>query len=385
MPLPHRTFFSLPPPPVLWFLEGKGDTSHTHTKDHRQSPVAPPNTISRALAHVFSAWRTTGAATATLLPSAALFSQRRPSTAPASFLDTMPAKRKADAVDLDGPVGPAAKRAKPAAKKAAPVHPFFAKGGAASPPPKPSSEGIGGSGDAVDGLWGLMADGNGWKEGLVGEAQKPYFRALAEFLRKEVKAGKEVFPQERDIFSAFNTTPLKDVKVVIIGQDPYHDNNQAHGLCFSVLPGIKTPPSLRNMYTELEQDIEGFKTPSHGYLLSWAQQGVLMINATLTVEAHKANSHEKSGWQTFTDAAIKHIADNTQEVVFLLWGGFAKKKKKLIGTKNKHVVLEAAHPSPLSVTKWRGCKVFSKTNDELKKMKKTAVDWKLPAQAPTVK
>ena len=255
------------------------------------------------------------------------------------------------------------------------IHPMFAKKqktGATSAPVA-----------GVMNLWSLLDDNSGWKTVLAAEAKKEYFVKLSAFLAAEEKAGKEVFPPQKDIFTAFNTTHFKDVKTVIIGQDPYHDNNQAHGLCFSVLPGIKPPPSLKNMYIELEKDIPTFKAPSHGYLLSWAQQGVLMINATLTVEAHKANSHQKSGWQTFTDAAIVELAKRKEPVVFLLWGGFAQKKSKLINKHSSggHVIIECAHPSPLSVTKWRGCKTFSKANAALKKLGKDPIDWTLPEKA----
>eukprot|EP01061_Rhynchopus_euleeides_P007919 TRINITY_DN1698_c0_g1_i1.p1 TRINITY_DN1698_c0_g1~~TRINITY_DN1698_c0_g1_i1.p1 ORF type:complete len:277 (+),score=127.19 TRINITY_DN1698_c0_g1_i1:88-918(+) len=244
-----------------------------------------------------------------------------------------------------------------------------------------TSSGAKPGGAAVSSLWELMDSDNGWKKKLLSETQKPYFKTMADFVAKE-RETHQVFPPAEHTFAAFNTTHFDKVKVVIIGQDPYHDDNQAHGLCFSVLPGVKTPPSLRNMYTELATDISGFKAPNHGYLLSWAKQGVLMLNATLTVQAHKANSHAKCGWQTFTDAAIKAIAEQPDPVVFLLWGGFAQKKAKLINKvapKNKHVIIQSAHPSPLSVTKWRGCATFSKANTALKDLGKDEIDWTLPA------
>ncbi|CUG88446.1 uracil-DNA glycosylase, putative [Bodo saltans] len=223
-----------------------------------------------------------------------------------------------------------------------------------------------------------------WKSFLAPLLASPAFENIESFLEKEYSEGKEVFPEKSNIFSAFNFTPLKDVKVVLIGQDPYHDNDQAHGLCFSVLPGVKVPPSLVNMYKELVTDIPGFVTPSHGYLESWARQGILMLNATLTVEAHKANSHAACGWQAFTDGVIKKLGTEKSDIVFLLWGGFAQKKAKLIDA-TKHKIVECAHPSPLSATKWWGCKTFSKCNDALIALGKPPVDWKLPFAPPSLK
>lgn len=217
----------------------------------------------------------------------------------------------------------------------------------------------------------------GWKEALAEEFEKPYFAEIATFVQCERAAG-TVHPPADKAFSAFNETPLDKVRVVILGQDPYHEPGQAHGMCFSVLPGVKPPPSLKNMYKELATDIPGFKAPDHGYLLPWAQQGVLLLNATLTVrEGHKeANSHSKCGWQKFTDEVIKVVNEKTEGVVFLLWGGFAQKKGKIVD-QSRHRVLETGHPSPLSIKKWRGCKVFSKCNAELKKLGKGEIDWKL--------
>lgn len=214
----------------------------------------------------------------------------------------------------------------------------------------------------------------GWKEALSEEFGKPYFAEIAAFVQSE-RAEHTVHPPVDKVFSAFNETPLDKVRVVIIGQDPYHEPGQAHGMCFSVLPGVKPPPSLKNMYKELETDIPGFSAPDHGYLLPWAKQGVLLLNATLTVrEGHKeANSHSKCGWQKFTDEVIKVVNEKTEGVVFLLWGGFAQKKGKIVD-KSRHSVLETGHPSPLSVKKWMGCKVFSKCNAELKKLGKGEVD-----------
>lgn len=216
---------------------------------------------------------------------------------------------------------------------------------------------------------------SGWKKALQEEFAKPYFSDIAAFLASE-RSKFNVHPPPDKVFEAFNVTPFAKVKVVLLGQDPYHEPGQAHGLCFSVLPGVKPPPSLVNMYKELESDIPGFKAPSHGHLLAWAKQGVLMLNATLTVrEGHKeANSHSKCGWQKFTDEAIRALNAKDKGVVFLLWGGFAQKKGKLVDS-SKHKVIESAHPSPLSVTKWRGCKTFSKCNAMLKKLGHTEIDW----------
>jgi len=216
-----------------------------------------------------------------------------------------------------------------------------------------------------------------WTAALSPEFKKPYFQAIIKALESTTDT---VFPSIGNIFNAFNKTPLDQVKVVIIGQDPYHDVNQAHGLCFSVCHGVKPPPSLVNIYAELESDIPGFKRPSHGNLTAWAEQGILLLNATLTVVAHKANSHQDIGWQTFTDAAIHALNSGGPDgIVFLLWGNFAQKKGKIIDTK-KHHVIKGAHPSPLSVRQWKGCKHFSKTNEILVKNGKKPIDWRLPTQ-----
>jgi len=216
-----------------------------------------------------------------------------------------------------------------------------------------------------------------WRKVLEPEFKKPYFISILDFLAKEKKNNVQVFPPENEIFSAFNFTPFDKVKVVILGQDPYHDDNQAHGLCFSVKKGIKAPPSLKNIYKELTNDIPGFKSPDHGYLEKWAKEGILLINATLTVQAHKANSHKDIGWMKFTDHVIKTISEKKKGVVFILWGGFAQKKASLIDGKIHHII-KAAHPSPLSVKSFMGCKVFSKTNEYLKKEGSGEVDWNLP-------
>ncbi|XP_076461040.1 uracil-DNA glycosylase-like isoform X2 [Babylonia areolata] len=215
-----------------------------------------------------------------------------------------------------------------------------------------------------------------WRDALQGEMQKEYFLKLETTLDNDYKRGVQIFPPQDLIFNAFNLTPLSKVKVVILGQDPYHDDGQAHGLCFSVPKGVKAPPSLNNMFKELEQDISDFTTPSHGCLEDWAKEGVFLLNATLTVEAHKANSHKSYGWQMFTDEVIRIISAKCDKVVFLLWGNFAHKKEKLIDT-NKHVVLKDAHPSPLSFGKFQNCKCFSKANDALVKAGLKPVNWKL--------
>jgi uracil-DNA glycosylase len=215
----------------------------------------------------------------------------------------------------------------------------------------------------------------GWSKALAEEFTKPYFAEIERFVAEERKAY-SVHPPADKVFEALNVTPHSKVKVVILGQDPYHEPGQAHGLCFSVLPGVKPPPSLKNMYKELVNDVSGFVTPSHGHLLGWAQQGVLMLNATLTVrEGHKeANSHSKCGWQRFTDAVIEVLNRDKNKIVFLLWGGFAQKKGKIID-RSRHTVIESAHPSPLSFKKWQGCKTFSKCNAALKKNGQGEVDW----------
>mmetsp|Transcript_34333 Transcript_34333/g.86171 ORF Transcript_34333/g.86171 Transcript_34333/m.86171 type:complete len:302 (-) Transcript_34333:28-933(-) len=218
-----------------------------------------------------------------------------------------------------------------------------------------------------------------WFALLQNEFAKPYFQQIAAYLKKEVDQGHTVYPPSREVFSALNLTPIESVKVVIIGQDPYHGAGQAHGLSFSVKPGVRIPPSLRNIYKELESDV-GFKSPSHGFLEPWARQGVLLLNATLTVQASKANSHAKIGWQTFTDAIIKLVSDRKDHVVFVLWGNFAQKKAEKIIDSSKHTVIRSAHPSPLSVRLFTGSKPFSKTNDALRKHGATPIDWTLPLE-----
>lgn len=215
-----------------------------------------------------------------------------------------------------------------------------------------------------------------WKEVLAGEFQQPYFAAIKAFLLKEKQEGKTVFPPGPLIFNAFNQTPFDKVKVVIIGQDPYHNPGEAMGLSFSVPQGVRIPPSLVNIFKEIHNDL-GLPIPKHGDLTHWAHQGVLLLNAILTVEARKAASHQKAGWQRFTDAAIHALSEQREGIVFLLWGRFAQGKKALIDT-SKHYVLEAAHPSPLAGDAFMGNKHFSRTNEILEKLGKQPIDWGIP-------
>jgi uracil-DNA glycosylase len=227
---------------------------------------------------------------------------------------------------------------------------------------------------AVDALTaGLRCDE--WRKLLSSDFSKPYLATLATSVEKERKKA-QVFPPAADVWNAFNLTSFGSLRVVILGQDPYHNVGQAHGLCFSVRPGTMVPPSLKNIYKELATDVPGFRPPSHGNLEAWAKQGVLLLNATMTVEAHKANSHAKLGWQTFTDNVVQLINVRAENIVFILWGQFAQKKGARI-SRTRHHVIEAAHPSPLSVTKFMGCKVFSKANAYLEKKGKKPIDWQL--------
>ncbi len=215
-----------------------------------------------------------------------------------------------------------------------------------------------------------------WKAVLEEEFQQPYFLSIKEYILKEKSLGKTIFPPGSQIFNAFDTTPFKDVKIVILGQDPYHRKGQAHGLSFSVPHGIAIPASLRNIYKELSVDIEGFVPPRHGNLEPWAKQGVFMLNAMLTVEQGNAGSHRKIGWQKFTDAVIRKLSDEREGVIFMLWGNFAKAKRVLID-KNKHHILEAVHPSPLAGNAFLGNKHFSTANRILQEQGKTPIDWRL--------
>lgn len=215
-----------------------------------------------------------------------------------------------------------------------------------------------------------------WKALLNNEFNKPYFNALIDFVKQEY-ATQTVYPAGNKIFEAFTLTPVNQVKVVILGQDPYHGAGQAHGLCFSVNKGIPIPPSLQNIYKELTNDITGFITPHHGFLQAWAQQGVLLLNATLTVRAAQAGSHQKKGWETFTDEVIKTLANQKENLVFMLWGKYAQSKAALIPT-NKHLVLQAAHPSPLSAYNgFFGFKHFSLCNHYLVQHQKQPINWQV--------
>jgi uracil-DNA glycosylase len=211
-----------------------------------------------------------------------------------------------------------------------------------------------------------------WKMVLKDEFEKTYFQEIISFLDHQKKLGKTIFPEESLIFNAFNQTSFEDIHVVILGQDPYHGSNQAHGLSFSVPDGIKIPPSLKNIFKELGSDI-GKEIPKSGNLIHWAKQGVLLLNASLTVEENKPMSHSKIGWNLFTDAVIKKISQEKTNVIFILWGKFAQEKEKLIDPE-KHFILKAAHPSPLSAYNgfW-GCRHFSKTNELLKSIKKEEI------------
>ena len=213
-----------------------------------------------------------------------------------------------------------------------------------------------------------------WQSPLGGELDKPYFRELWRFLREERDRG-PVFPPEDEVFAALALTPLASVKVVLLGQDPYHADGQAHGLCFSVRKGMRPPPSLANMFKELKSDL-GIDPPPHGCLEAWAKQGVLLLNAVLTVRAHAANSHKDRGWEIFTDAVIRAVADREKPAVFALWGAFARKKAKAVDP-NRHVVLANAHPSPLSAKKFLGCRPFSAINEGLHRLGEPPIDWRL--------
>ena len=216
-----------------------------------------------------------------------------------------------------------------------------------------------------------------WMNVLSVEFQQDYFKNLMEFITSEKNKGKLIFPSSADIYNAFNLTPLSKVKVVILGQDPYHGDGQAHGLSFSVKDDIKLPPSLKNMFKELEDDIDAFQLPTSGNLSKWAAQGVLLLNAILTVEAHKAASHQKQGWEQFTDNVIKLVSKECEHVVFLLWGKYAEQKERLID-EQKHLILKASHPSPFSAYRgFFGCKHFSKVNEYLNSEGRTAIDWVL--------
>ncbi len=213
-----------------------------------------------------------------------------------------------------------------------------------------------------------------WKDVLKGEFEKDYFKKLTEFVRAEYLSGKTIYPEAKNIFNAFNLCPLSNVKVVIIGQDPYHEPHQAHGLCFSVQTGVDFPPSLVNIYKEIESDI-GHKSITNGDLSAWARQGVLLLNSTLTVQAHIAASHSGKGWETFTDAVIRAVNETQKNVVYMLWGSFAQKKADFVDNQN-NLILKSAHPSPLSAYRgFFGNHHFSRANEYLIQNGKTPIDW----------
>lgn len=214
-----------------------------------------------------------------------------------------------------------------------------------------------------------------WKDVIGAEKQAPYFQQIMQFVEQERQSGKVIFPPATEVFNAFKATEFDEVKVVILGQDPYHGPGQAHGLCFSVKPSVKTPPSLVNMYKELKQSISGFEIPEHGYLQKWAEQGVLLLNTVLTVEQGKAHSHSKIGWEQFTDKVIEALNVNANGIVFMLWGSHAHKKGAHIDT-DKHFVLKTTHPSPLSAHRgFLGCGHFVQCNALLEQQGKTAINW----------
>lgn len=216
-----------------------------------------------------------------------------------------------------------------------------------------------------------------WSDVLGAEKQQPYFQHIMQFVKQQREEGKVIYPPQTDVFNAFKFTEFDQVKVVILGQDPYHGPNQAHGLCFSVQHGVKTPPSLVNMYKELQQDVPGFQIPEHGYLQGWAEQGVLLLNTVLTVEQGQAHSHANIGWEQFTDKVIAQLNEQNQGLVFLLWGSHAQKKGRFID-RNRHHVLQAPHPSPLSAHRgFFGCKHFSQTNLLLSQQGKAPINWQV--------
>jgi len=224
-----------------------------------------------------------------------------------------------------------------------------------------------------EGLKPLTA--SGWGNALAEELNKPYFKKIIQFVKEERKIN-EIFPPKNLVFSAFSLTPIDQVKVVIIGQDPYINNGEAHGLCFSVMRGVSIPPSLRRIYKSLESTVPGFKAPAHGCLEEWARRGVLMLNATLTVRKGSPNSHQKCGWQTFTDNVIKILCRERKGLIFFLWGKFAEKKGKVINS-NEHFVLKCSHPSPMGGGGLWACDHFVKANEILIQQGKSSIDWTL--------
>ena len=214
-----------------------------------------------------------------------------------------------------------------------------------------------------------------WQDVLGGELDKPYFTQLTEFVEEE-RARHRVFPPREEVFAALDATPFDQVKVLILGQDPYHGEGQGHGLCFSVRPGVRVPPSLRNIYKEINDDL-GHPVPDNGYLMPWARQGVLLLNAVLTVREGEANSHKGKGWEKFTDAVIRAVSDRSDPAVFVLWGNYAKKKLPLIDAE-RHAVVQGAHPSPLSAKLFFGSRPFSRIDTAHKEQGHDPIDWRIP-------
>ena len=215
-----------------------------------------------------------------------------------------------------------------------------------------------------------------WRPVLIAETEKPYWKPLQQFVKDE-RRKYQVFPPDKEVFAALHLTPYEKVSVLILGQDPYHEVGQAHGLCFSVRPDVAIPPSLQNIYKELHDDL-GCQIPNNGCLTPWAEQGVLLLNAVLTVRAHQANSHQGKGWENFTDAIIRAVNDKPDRVVFVLWGAYARKKAPLIDT-TRHIIIQSAHPSPLSASNgFFGSRPFSKINTALREAGKPEIDWQIP-------
>lgn len=214
-----------------------------------------------------------------------------------------------------------------------------------------------------------------WQGVLGEETEQPYFKELTAFVEEERERG-PVYPPREEVFAALDATPYDQVKVLVLGQDPYHGPGQGHGLCFSVRPGVRTPPSLRNIYKEMRDDL-GHPVPDNGYLMPWAEQGVLLLNAVLTVREGEANSHKGKGWERFTDAVIRAVAGRPDPAVFVLWGNYAKKKLPLIDT-SRHAVVQGAHPSPLSAKKFLGSRPFTQMNEAVARQGHTSIDWRIP-------
>lgn len=214
-----------------------------------------------------------------------------------------------------------------------------------------------------------------WLPAVGGELDQPYFKELTEFIEKE-RANGPVYPPRDQVFAALEATPFDKVKVLVLGQDPYHGAGQGHGLCFSVRPGVKTPPSLRNIYKEMKEEL-GLPVPDNGYLMPWAEQGVLLLNAVLTVREAEANSHKGKGWEKFTDAVIKAVSARPDPVVFVLWGAYAQKKIPLID-EARHVIVKGAHPSPLSAKKFFGSRPFTQINEAVAAQGHEPIDWRIP-------